>query len=324
MTQHTLISAITLALHDAMSQDERIIIMGQDIGINGGVFRATDTLWQTYGSQRVVDMPLAENLMAEMPIGMAIEGLLPIMEFQFSGFMYPAIESLINHATRMPKRTQSRFQCPIVFRAPFGGGIRAPEHHSETPESLMASIPQCDVVVPSCPNKAYHLLKHSITEPKPTVFLEPKRIYRSVKGPISNPNTCPPYQANLMTTGDQLTIISWGAMLYDCLTAIEQVPFNVELIDLTYLNPIDLPLCLHSAHKTGQVLIVQEGPLACSVASELSANIHEHCHLSLKQPVKRMGAPNDIRPPYQYEKNHYMPSIQKIIHTIHQMMGTQS
>lgn len=320
MTEHTIISAINQALRDAMTLNDNIIIMGQDVGMNGGVFRATDGLWNTFGPQRVIDMPLAENLMADMPIGMATHGLIPIMEFQFSGFMYPVIESIINHASRMPQRTQERLHCPIVFRAPFGGGVRAPEHHCETPESLLASIPNCEIMVPSCPNKAYQLMHHAIQSQSPSVFLEPKRIYRSVKAPLDNQYHINPHQANLITEGSDLTIISWGSMLYDCLTAAQESQLSIEIIDLTYLRPIDWHLCVHSANKTRNVLIVQEGHLTCSIASELSAGIHEYCFHRLLQPVQRIGAPNLPRPSYQYESQ-YMPTVANISQKIHQMSG---
>src|SRR3989338_4630268 len=244
MSAITLVEAVNQALAYEMAHDHDVIVFGEDIAKNGGVFRATVGLLEKFGSDRVLDTPLAESMIAGMAIGMASQGLKPVAEFQFMGFIYSGLDQILSHAARMRNRTRGRIHCPIVYRAPYGGGIHAPEHHSESMEALFAHIPGIRVVIPSSPAKAYGLLLASIRNPDPVLFYEPKRIYRLIKQDVADDGKALPLdKCFIVKTGDDVTLISWGAMLKETMEAaekLEQEGISAEIIDLATLSPIDM------------------------------------------------------------------------------------
>jgi pyruvate dehydrogenase E1 component beta subunit len=317
----TLLQAVNLALHRAMKECNEVVILGEDIAMNGGVFRATEHLLDAYGPERVIDTPLAESLIGGMAVGMATQGLRPIAEFQFLGFIYPAFDQIINHASRMRHRTRSRLQCPLVFRAPFGGGIQAPEHHSESTEALFAHIPGLRVVIPSSPKAAYGLLLSAIDSNDPVLFLEPKRIYRSIKETVhDNGLRWPLDQSRKVKDGGDLTLISWGAMLHDTLEAAEQLEKNnvsCDVIDAMSINPLDMIPMLESVKKTGRCAIIHEAAKTCGVGAEIIASLQEHAFDYLKMPVLRIAGPDTIVPYASNERTYFPDAIQIVDDLMH-------
>ena len=251
---------------------------------------------------------------------MAAQGLKPIAEFQFSGFIYSAVDQILSHAARMRNRTRGRLTCPVVYRAPYGGGIHAPEHHSESMEALFAHIPGIRVVIPSSPLKAYGLLLAAIRNPDPVLFLEPKRIYRLIKQEVpDNGEALPLDKCFIVKEGDDVTLIAWGAMMKETIEAAEQLEnegVSVEVLDLATISPIDTNTILSSVEKTGRCVIVQEGPRTCSVAAEIAAQLCEYAFDSLKAPVQRVTGYDTIMPYAQLEKS-YMPSVERILKAVH-------
>lgn len=312
----TMVEAVNLALHRAMAEDDRVVLLGEDVGENGGVFRATEGLKQQFGCKRVMDTPLAETLIAGLSVGMATQGLRPVAEIQFMGFIYAAVEHLVSHAARMRNRTRGRLSCPMVLRAPFGGGIRAPEHHSESTEALFAHIPGLRVVIPSSPRRAYGLLLGAIENPDPVIFLEPKRIYRIQKQIIKDDGETLPLDTFFtLRTGSDITLISWGAMIHETLIAaekLEQTGVSVEVIDLATISPIDYPALATSVIHTGRCLIVQEAALSCSVACDIATQLNRLCFDALQAPIE-IVAGYDIPMPYYQNEHHYMPSVERIL-----------
>ncbi|MBW4706809.1 alpha-ketoacid dehydrogenase subunit beta [Roseobacter sp. YSTF-M11] len=323
MTDLTMIDAIRRALSRALEEDPDVILFGEDIGIDGGVFRATDGLMQRFGAARVRDTPLAETVIAGMAIGAAAQGLRPVAEIQFMGFLYSAIDQLANHAARLRNRTRGRLTCPMVLRAPYGGGVRAPEHHSESMEAMLAHIPGLRVVVPSSPARAYGLLLTAIRDPDPVVFLEPKRLYRALKEPVSeDADALPVDKAHLVHEGRDLTIIAWGAMLADARTAAETLTgrgVSPELIDLSSLKPIDRQTIRASVRKTGRCVIVHEAPLTAGLGAEIAADLAEHCLTSLLAPVIRVTGYDTVMP-YARLEDRYMPDAARIVAAVQQVM----
>lgn len=323
MNNISLIEAINMALQYELTNDPNTVLLGEDIGVNGGVFRATKGLQQQFGSHRVIDTPLAESMIAGMSIGMATQGLKPIAEFQFMGFIYPAINQIINHACRMRNRTRSRLSCPLVFRAPFGGFIHAPEHHSESTESLFCHMPGIRVVVPSSPARAYGLLLAAIRDPDPVLFLEPKRIYRMHKQLVEdNGQELPLDQAYVLREGSDITLISYGASLIETLQAADELAeqeISCEVIDLASISPIDYNTILTSVEKTGRVIIIHEAAKTCGVAAEIAAEIAEKALTSLLAPIKRITG-NDIIMPYYKMEKIYMIKPQQIINSAIELM----
>ncbi len=315
MPDITLVEAVTQALAYELAQDENIVIFGEDVGKNGGVFRATLGLQERFGEHRVFDSPLAESMIAGLAVGMSLQGLKPVAEFQFMGFIYPAMNQIITHAARMRNRTRGRLHCPIVFRAPFGGGIRAPEHHSESTEALFAHIPGLQVVIPSSPKRAYGLLLAAMRNPDPVIFLEPKRIYRLVKQPVEDDGQALPLgQCFTLQEGEDLTLISWGASMHETLQAAKQLGqegLSCEVIDVATIKPLDIETILNSVEKTGRCVIVHEGAKTCGVGAEISAQIMEHLFTELKAPVQRVTGYDIVMPYFQLEK-YYLPSISRI------------
>ncbi|HET7675269.1 MAG TPA: alpha-ketoacid dehydrogenase subunit beta, partial [Gammaproteobacteria bacterium] len=279
MAKVTLIDAVNMAMAHELEHDESVVVFGEDVGPNGGVFRATAGLQERFGVDRVFDTPLAESMIVGLAIGMSAQGMKPVAEIQFSGFMYPAFDQLISHAGRMRHRTRGRLHCPMVVRAPSGGGIHAPEHHSESMESIYAHTPGLRVVMPSSPARAYGLLLASIRDPDPVVFMEPKRIYRLVKQEVpDNGEALPLDTCFVLREGDDVTLVTWGAMTHETLKAAEALAkegVSCEVIDLATIWPIDYETILGSVEKTGRLVVVHEAPRSCGVGAEIAAEVAE-------------------------------------------------
>ncbi len=312
----TLVEAVNLALAHELQRDEQVVLLGEDIGVNGGVFRATAGLLERFGSRRIMDTPLAENLIAGLAIGMATQGLRPVAEIQFMGFIFPVMEQIIAHAARMRNRTRGRLSCPLVVRAPFGGGIHAPEHHSESTEALLAHIPGLRVVIPSSPARAYGLLLAAIRCPDPVIFLEPKRIYRAVKQPVEDNGIALPLDTCFtLREGNDITLISWGAMIRETLEAADQLTLDgisCEVIDVATLNLLDRDTLLASVSKTGRCVIVHEAPHHGGMGAEISATLAERALLDLQAPIVRVTGHDTVMPYYKLE-NHYLPNSADIV-----------
>lgn len=323
MANITLVEAVTQALAYEMARDHSVLVFGEDVGKNGGVFRATQGLYERFGSERVLDTPLAEAMIAGLAIGMAAQGLKPVAEFQFMGFIYPAVDQIINHAARLRNRTRGRLSCPLVFRAPFGGGIRAPEHHSESTEALFAHMPGIKVVVPSSPARAYGLLLGAIRDPDPVVFLEPKRIYRLVKQDVPDTGEALPLSTCFtLREGKDVTLISWGASMHETLQAADQLAssgIHADVIDLATIKPLDIETILASVGKTGRCVIVHEAAQTGGVGGEIAAQLSEKAFYDLKAPVIRITGYDTIMPYFQLE-NHYLPSVTRIIDAVTTVM----
>lgn len=319
MVEHTMVSAVNLALQRAMHDDPRVLVLGEDVGINGGVFRATDGLFQDFGPERVFDTPLAETGIAGIAIGLAAQGFRPVSEIQFMGFIYPALDQLINHASRLRNRTRGRLSCPMVLRAPFGGGIGAPEHHSESTEAMLAHIPGIRVLIPSSPRRAYGLLLAAIRDPDPVVFLEPKRIYRSHKEAFEDDGQAMDLdQAEVIRSGCDITVVSWGAMLQDCLLATAELAtegIEAEVIDIATLKPLDTTTILRSVERTGHLLIAHEAALTGGYGAEVAARVAEAGLYDLEAPVARVTGFDTVMPLARLE-HLYMPNAARIAKAI--------
>lgn len=316
MTEITLVDAVNQALAYEMTTDEDVILLGEDVGVNGGVFRATEGLQEKFGKARVIDTPLAETLIAGMAIGLAAEGLKPVVEIQFMGFIYPTIDHIINHAGRMRNRTRGRITCPMVLRAPYGGGIHAPEHHSESTESMFAHIPGIRVVIPNSPLHAYGLLLAAIRDPDPVIFLEPKRVYRLIKQDVpDNGEALPLDVCFILKEGSDITLVSWGAMLHETLLAAEKLDeegVSAEVIDVATIKPLDMEMILDSVEKTGRCVIVHEAPRTVGVGAEIAAQLAEYGLLNLLAPVQRVTGYDTVMPLFKLE-NKYMPDVDRIL-----------
>ena len=272
----SMLEAINRALHRAMTEDDNVVVLGEDVGVNGGVFRATAGLRESFGFKRVIDTPLAETMISGLAVGMAAQGLKPVLEIQFLGFVYPAMDHLVSHAARMRNRTRGRLSCPLVLRSPMGAGIRAPEHHSESIEAMFAHIPGLRVLIPSSPARAYGLLLAAIDDPDPVIFLEPTRLYRMNPQPLANDGKRLPLDSCFtLREGGDLTLISWGASIHESLQAAEQLSergVSVEVIDVACIKPLDLDTLEASVRKTGRCVIVHEAPKSCGVGAEIAAS----------------------------------------------------
>ncbi len=315
MADITLLQAVNMAMARALADDPRVVVFGQDVAVNGGVFRATDGLLARFGPDRIMDTPLAESMIAGVAVGMAAEGFRPVAEIQFMGFLYPAIDQIINHASRLRNRTRGRLSCPLVIRTPMGAGIGAPEHHSESTESLLAHIPGLRVVIPSSPSQAYGLLLAAIRDPDPVIFLEPTRLYRAFREPVEDNGEALPLDLCFVPReGSDVTLVSWGTMVPETLEAAEtlgQEGISAEVIDVATLGPIDSDTILASVEKTGRLVIVHEAPLTAGFGAEIAARVAEHGLLSLHAPVTRVAAPDTIVPLPRLESA-YMPSAAQI------------
>jgi len=316
MAEITLIEAVTQAMAWEMANDERVLVLGEDVGVNGGVFRATVGLQKRFGPERVVDTPLAEGLIAGMAVGLAAQGLRPVVEIQFMGFIYSVVDQMVSHASRMRNRTRGRLSCPMVLRAPFGGGIHAPEHHSESTEAMFAHIPGLRVVIPSSPGRAYGLLLAAMRDPDPVVFLEPKRIYRLVKEEVpDNGEALPLDLCYTLREGSDVTLVSWGAMIKETLEAADVLAekgISAEVIDVATIKPLDSATILESVARTGRCVIVQEAARTCGVGAEIAALLAGEGLLHLMAPVQRVAGYDTVMPLFRLE-NQYMPSVQRIV-----------
>jgi len=319
MARVALVEAVTMALSWELEHDESVVILGEDVGINGGVFRATAGLAQRFGEQRVIDTPLAEAMIAGLCVGMAAQGMKPVAEAQFMGFIYPMIDHMICHAARMRHRTRGRLTCPMVLRAPFGGGIHAPEHHSESTEAIFAHMPGIRVVIPSSPTRAYGLLLAAIRDPDPVIFLEPKRIYRLNKQNVEdNGKALPLDVCYILREGTDVTVVTWGAMTLETMKAAEQLAeegISCEVIDLATISPLDYETILESVQKTGRLVIVHEAARTCGVGAEVAAIVAEKGMYDLEAPIRRVTGYDVIMPLFRREMD-YMPSVRKIVDTI--------
>lgn len=316
MARITLVEAVNLALGRAMRDDPGVVVLGEDIGVDGGVFRATLGLLEQFGPERVIDTPLAEALIAGMAVGMAVEGLKPVAEIQFAGFAYAAIDQMLNHAGRMRHRSRGRLSCPMVLRTPCGAGIHAPEHHSESPEAMFAHIPGIRVVYPSSPQRAYGLLLAAIRDPDPVIFLEPTRLYRLLKeevaddGQAASLDTC-----FTLREGADLTLVSWGAMVHETLAAADALAAQgiaAEVIDVATLKPLDMDTILASVARTGRCVVVSEAARTCGFASEIAAGLAAEGLLTLLAPVERVTGYDTVVPLSRLER-HYMPDQARIL-----------
>jgi pyruvate dehydrogenase E1 component beta subunit len=324
MPKITMVEAIAMAQAWELAHDPSVVVLGEDVGKSGGVFRATSGLFEKFGADRVQDTPLAENMIAGMCVGMAAQGLKPVAEIQFMGFLYPAIDQIVNHMSRLRHRTRGRLACPVVIRTPHGGGIHAPEHHSEAVESMIAHVPGIRVVCPSSPARAYGLLLASIRDPDPVLFLEPTRIYRLVKQDVPDDGAAAPLDVcYILREGDDVTIVTWGAMTIDVLQAAEQLAANdisAEIIDLATVSPIDAETILDSVAKTGRLVIVHEAARNCGVGAEIAAVVAEHGLYDLVAPIQRVTGFDTVVPLYRLE-NEYIPSVTRIVDAATAAMG---
>lgn len=324
MATSTLLEAIRDALHLELGADERVILLGEDIGREGGVFRVTEGLQACYGRGRVMDAPIAESGIVGMAVGMAIAGLRPVPEIQFMGFLYPAFDQLINHVGRMRNRSRGRFTCPLVVRVPYGGGIHPPEHHSESTEAMLVHTPGLQVVVPATPYDAKGLLISAIRSPDPVIFLEPKRIYRAVRQDIPEESyTVPIGEARLVREGTDVTVIAWGSMLHVVLQAAESLDadgISPEILDLRTLSPMDVPAIIASVEKTGRAVVVHEAARTAGLGAEIVAQINEKALLSLEAPVERVSGFDTVFPLPQLEK-YYLPTPEMIAAAVHRVLA---
>ncbi|WP_376696100.1 alpha-ketoacid dehydrogenase subunit beta [Wenzhouxiangella sp. EGI_FJ10305] len=316
MAAITLIDGITMALARAMEEDPSVVMFGEDVGVNGGVFRATAGLHDKFGDERVIDTPLAEVMIAGMSVGMASQGIKPVAEAQFCGFTMPMIDHIMCHAGRLRNRTRGRMSCPMVLRFPSGGGIHAPEHHSESPEALFAHMPGVRVVIPSSPSRAYGLMLAAIRDPDPVIVMEPKRIYRWQKEEVvDDGEELPMDVCYTLRDGNDITLVTWGSMVKETQEAADQLEeqgLSVEVIDVATVSPLDMETIIESVERTGRCVIVQEAPRHCGVASEIAAGLADAGIWHLHAPVKRVCGYDVIMPLYRNEMK-YMPSVRRIV-----------
>jgi 2-oxoisovalerate dehydrogenase E1 component beta subunit len=324
MTELSLVQAVNAALKHAMSEDASVLVLGEDVGIDGGVFRATEGLFKAFGEQRVLDTPLAEAAIAGVSIGLAAQGFRPVAEIQFIGFAYACIDQIINHASRLRSRTRGRLTCPMVLRSPAGGGIKAVEHHSESPEAMFAHIPGIKVVMPSSPARAYGLLLSAIRDPDPVVFLEPTRLYRAARGEVADDGTGLPLgQCVTLRPGRDVTIVSWGAMIKEALEAADQLAagnVEAEVIDVATLKPLDSATIFDSVGRTGRLVIVHEAPMSCGFGAEIAARVAGRAITSLLAPIERVTG-YDTMMPYLRTEAHYMPNSTAVVAAVQRTMA---
>jgi len=324
MAKLNMVEAINLALRQEMERDSRIVILGEDVGKEGGVFRVTDGLQERFGTDRVIDTPLAEAGIVGTAFGMAVYGIRPIAEIQFEGFLYPCLDQITNHIGRIRNRSRGRFTCPLVIRVPYSGGIHAPEHHSDSPEAILAHTPGIKVVIPSTPFEAKGLLISSIRDPDPVIFMEPKKIYRAIREEVPEEDyTIPLGKARLVQEGKDVTVIAYGAMLREALNAAEQLKaekVDMEVIDLRTISPMDAETIVNSIRKTGRGVVVHEAPKTCGVGAEIIALINEKALLSLQAPIERVTG-FDIPVPLMKTEHYYLPNAKRIVMAVKKVMA---
>lgn len=319
MPELTMVEAVRTALARAMAEDERVLVLGEDVGADGGVFRATEGLLARFGPDRVIDTPLSEALFVGLAVGLAAQGLRPVVEFQVLGFAYPGLDQLINHAARLRNRTRGRLTCPIVVRSVWGGGIGAPEHHSEATEALFAHTPGMRVVIPSSPADAYGLLLAAIADPDPVVFLEPARRYRHPRQEVLDDGTALPLDtAQVLRAGADVTLVSWGATVGEVLQAAEELALegvSAEVVDLRTVAPIDTATLLDSVSRTGRCVVVHEAVRSGGIGAEVAAVLAEEGLTSLLAPVQRVTGYDTVIPLPRLER-HYLPSVPRILSAV--------
>lgn len=324
MAKMNLVQAINFALMQEMERDRKIIVMGEDVGVDGGVFRVTEGLLGKFGENRVFDTPLAEAGIIGCAIGMAVRGFRPVVEFQFEGFSFPAYDQIINHAARIRNRSRGRFTCPIMMRSPYGGGVRALEHHSESPETLYAHIPGLNVVIPSNPYDAKGLIASILEGEDPCYFFEPKRLYRAFKQDVPEERyTIPIGKARVVREGKDVSIITYGPMVRVCEEAAEnlmQRNINCEIIDLRTISPMDTDAIINTVRKTGRCVIVHEAPRSFGAAAEIIARINEKALLDLKAPIKRVTA-YDVTTPLPKLEDFFFPDAGKVVRAVDELMN---
>lgn len=319
MPQLNMVQAISLALREEMARDNRLVVLGEDVGRDGGVFRVTEGLFEQFGGERVMDTPLSESAIAGAAIGMAVCGMRPVAEIQFMGFIYAAFDQLVAHAARIRTRSRGRFTCPLVIRTPYGGGIKAPELHEESTEALFCHVPGLKVVVPSGPYSAKGLLLAAIRDPDPVLFLEPTRLYRLVKEEVPEGDyTLPLGTARIVRQGGAVTVVAWGSMLQRTIQAVEG--YDAEVIDPMTLAPFDWETLLASVRKTGRLVIVHEAPLTCGLGAEIAATVAEEAILHLRGPVVRVAAP-DVAVPLARLMDRYLPSPERIRAAVEEVLA---
>tara|TARA_Y100000310_G_scaffold151291_1_gene150879 strand:+ start:14049 stop:15017 length:969 start_codon:yes stop_codon:yes gene_type:complete len=320
MVEANIVQAVNLALKQELERDDKVMVMGEDVGLNGGVFRATDGLQKIFGEDRVVDTPLAELGIVGTAIGLAVNGMKPVAEIQFSGFMWGPFDQIYSHAGRVRMRSRGRFTCPMVVRTPYGAGIRALELHCESNEAVFASTPGVKMVVPSTPYDTKGLLAAAIRDPDPVIFYEPMRIYRAIKQDIPDEEYFIELgKANVVQEGSDVTLIAWGAMMKVCLDVLKNVKHSVEAIDLRTISPCDWDTVINSVKKTGRCVIVHEAVKTCGFGAEIAATINEKALLSLQAPVLRVASPNVPTPMARLE-NYYLPDEKRIVKAIEEVM----
>lgn len=322
MPLFTLVQAINQALREEMKRDDRVVVLGEDVGVNGGVFRVTEGLYEEFGPDRVLDTPLSENGIVGAAVGLATYGMRPVAEVEFSDFIYPAFDQIVTEMAKIRYRSGGQFSVPLVVRAPYGAGIKAGPYHSQSPESYFIHTAGLKVVVPSTSYDAKGLLKASIREEDPVIFLEPKRIYRAVKGEVSAEDYVVPLgKASVVRRGSDVSVFAFGAMIHVCLEAAEKASnlgIDIEVIDLRTLMPIDIDAILKSVTKTGRVVVVHEAPKTLGIGAEISALIVEKALLSLHAPIIRVTGP-DTPVPLTLE-NAYLPSPNRVLDAIQNVM----
>ena len=325
MAKMTMVQALNLGLRQAMEQDDSVVVLGEDVGVDGGVFRVTDGLIERFGEQRVVDTPLAESGIVGMSIGMAVYGLKPVCEIQFSGFSYYAMHQIENHAARLRWRSQGRYGVPMVMRVPYGGGVRALEHHSESREAFWAHIPGLKMVIPSGPRNARALLASAIRDPDPVVFYEPKALYRAFREEVPEAEeTLSIGQSQRVREGRDLTLIAYGAMMRPTLEAAEELQqkhgVEADVIDLLTISPLDDSLLVESARKTGRVAVVHEAPRSFGPGAEIVARLVEKAFFHLEAPVARVTGYDVVIPLFSREK-HYLPGVPRIVDAARKLLA---
>ena len=320
MTKMNVVEAVNSALRNELKRDKRVMILGEDVGVNGGVFRCTDGLHKEFGPDRVVDTPLAELGIVGTAIGLAVNGMIPVAEIQFSGFMYGPFDQIFSHAARMRMRSRGRFSVPLVIRTPYGGGIKALELHCESGEAIFAHTTGLKVVIPSGPYNAKGLLISAIRDPDPVIFMEPMRIYRAIKEEVPEEAYAIPLgKAEIIEEGADLTVISYGSMLKYAKDALENSNYSAEIIDLMSIVPLDTETVINSVKKTGRCVIVNEAPRTCGFAAEIIARINEKCFFSLEAPIERVTG-FDTAMPFAKLEDYYLPNKKRILKAVDKVM----
>ncbi len=327
MPRMTMVQALNLALRQEMEKDDSVVVLGEDVGINGGVFRVTEGLFHQFGGERVIDTPLAESMIAGVSIGMAVYGLKPVCEMQFSGFSYYSMHQIEGHASRLRHRTQGQLHVPMVLRAPYGGGVRALEHHSESREALYAHLPGLKMVIPSGPRNARALLVSAIRDPDPVIFFEPKAVYRAFREEVpEEEETMPIGKSQIVREGGDVTLVSYGAMMHPTLAAASELEekhgIKAEVIDILTISPLDDSIFTRSVRKTGHAVLIHEAPRSFGPGAEITARMVEKSFWFLESPIRRVTGYDIIFPLFARE-NAYLPDARRIVRATREVLNGQ-